>query len=77
MKVRVVHDKKNKKSKGYGFVSLSDPNDFLRAMKEMDGVYVGNRPIKLRKSKWKDRMDVGKIKKIEKKMKKQKSKARK
>ena len=29
--------------------------DFVRACREMDGKYVGNRPIKLRKSNWKDR----------------------
>jgi len=29
--------------------------DFVRACREMDGKYVGNRPIKLRKSVWKDR----------------------
>jgi len=75
LKVRVVHDKKNKKSKGFGFVSLADPNDYLKAIKEMDGVYVGNRPIKLRKSSWKDRLDRDKIKKLEKKNKK-KSKSR-
>lgn len=29
--------------------------DFVRACREMDGKYVGNRPIKLRKSNWKER----------------------
>lgn len=37
-------------------------------MKEMDGKYVGNRPIKLRKSNWKDRnADIVKKKTKEKK----------
>jgi len=37
-------------------------------MKEMDGKYVGNRPIKLRKSNWKDRnLDIVKKKTKEKK----------
>jgi hypothetical protein len=37
-------------------------------MKEMDGKYVGNRPIKLRKSNWKDRnSDIVKKKNKEKK----------
>lgn len=39
----------------YGFVSFKDPNDFIKAMREMNGKYVGNRPIKLRKSNWKER----------------------
>ena len=55
-KAKVVRDKRTGKSKGYGFVSFLEPNDFIRAFKEMNGKYVGNRPIKLRRSKWKDRM---------------------
>ncbi|EDV28434.1 uncharacterized protein TRIADDRAFT_7323, partial [Trichoplax adhaerens] len=53
--VKVVRDKRSNKSKGYGFLSFKDSKDYLRAMKEMNGKYVGNRPIKLRKSTWKDR----------------------
>ncbi|KAI8614497.1 hypothetical protein BC830DRAFT_1065460, partial [Chytriomyces sp. MP71] len=55
IKARVIRDKKTTKSKGYGFVSFKDPNDFVAALREMDGKYVGNRPIKLRKSTWDDR----------------------
>jgi RNA recognition motif-containing protein len=54
-KAKVIRDKQNGKTKGYGFVSFSDPDDFIRAFREMDGKYVGNRPIKLRKSNWKER----------------------
>ncbi|KAF9937928.1 RNA-binding protein 42 [Mortierella antarctica] len=52
---KVVRDKRTQKSKGYGFISFAEPDDFARAWKEMNGKYVGNRPIKLRKSQWKDR----------------------
>ncbi|KAK8725529.1 hypothetical protein OTU49_010606 [Cherax quadricarinatus] len=55
VKAKVVRDKRTNKSKGYGFISFSDPQDYIRAMKEMNGKYVGSRPIKLRKSTWKDR----------------------
>lgn len=55
MKAKVVRDKRSNKTKGFGFVSFKDPQDFIRAMKEMNGKYVGSRPIKLRKSTWKDR----------------------
>ncbi|KAI8850491.1 hypothetical protein BC829DRAFT_374327 [Chytridium lagenaria] len=54
-KVKVVRDKRTSKTKGYGFVSFKDPNDFVKAMREMNGKYVGNRPIKLRKSTWDER----------------------
>ena len=55
IRCKVVRDNRTGKSKGYGFVSMKDPTDFAKAMKEMNGKYVGNRPIKLRKSEWKDR----------------------
>ncbi|XP_015523681.1 RNA-binding protein 42 isoform X1 [Neodiprion pinetum] len=54
-KAKVVRDKRTNKTKGFGFVSFKDPQDFIRAMKEMNGRYVGSRPIKLRKSSWKQR----------------------
>jgi len=49
---QVVRDKRTGKTKGYGFVSFSNPTDLAAAIKEMNGKYVGNRPIKLRKSNW-------------------------
>ncbi|KAF8980644.1 hypothetical protein BGZ46_003915 [Entomortierella lignicola] len=55
LKAKVVRDKRTQKTKGYGFISFSEPEGFARAWKEMNGKYVGNRPIKLRKSKWEDR----------------------
>lgn len=67
-KAKVCRDSRTNKSKGFGFVSFRSQEDFIRAMKEMDGKYVGNRPIKLRKSNWKDRnADVVKKKNKEKK----------
>ena len=55
VKAKVIRDKRTNKSKGFGFVSFKDPQDFIRAMRDMNGKYVGSRPIKLRKSNWKDR----------------------
>ncbi|ORZ25729.1 hypothetical protein BCR42DRAFT_315656 [Absidia repens] len=63
LKARVVRDKRSGKSKGYGFISFKDANDFVKAWREMNGKYVGNRPIKLRKSTWKDRNAETKFKK--------------
>ncbi|KAK9087466.1 hypothetical protein Syun_029860 [Stephania yunnanensis] len=54
---RVVRDKRTGKTRGYGFVSFANPSDLAAAIKEMNGKYVGNRPIKLRKSNWKERTD--------------------
>ncbi|KAJ7338034.1 hypothetical protein JRQ81_010560 [Phrynocephalus forsythii] len=42
------------KMKGYGFISFKDPNDYVRAMQEMNGKYAGSQPIKLCKSMWKE-----------------------
>ena len=36
-KGKVVRDKKTGKTKGYGFVSFRDSNDFIKAMREMNG----------------------------------------
>lgn len=66
-RAKVIRDKRTNKSKGFGFVSFKDPGDFIKAMKEMDGRYVGSRPIKLRKSTWKTRaLDVVRKKEKEK-----------
>ena len=76
-KARVVRDKRSGKTRGYGFISFKDSQDYIRAMREMNGKtflflrvelsidrlllrlfsgkYVGNRPIKLRKSTWQER----------------------
>ncbi|PVG00466.1 RNA-binding domain-containing protein [Serendipita vermifera] len=48
-KAKVIRDKLSSKAK-FGFVAFSDPEDFLKAWKEMDGKYVGNRPIRLKKA---------------------------
>merc|ERR550537_299902 len=54
-KAKVVRDKKTGKTKGYGFVSFGAPEDMVQALREVNGRYVGNRPIRVWKSTWKDR----------------------
>lgn len=49
-KARVIRDKRTTKSKGYGFVSFSDGDDFFQAARDMQGKYIGSHPILLRKS---------------------------
>ncbi|GAA97485.1 uncharacterized protein L969DRAFT_91400 [Mixia osmundae IAM 14324] len=50
VKAKVVRDKTTMKTKGFGFVSYSDPDDFLKAWKTMNGKYVGSRPVKITKA---------------------------
>jgi RNA recognition motif-containing protein len=52
---RVVKDKRNDKSRGFGFVSFTSPEDYSHALKNLNGVYIGSRPVKLTKSSWQKR----------------------
>lgn len=38
-RAKVVRDKRTNKTKGFGFVSFKDPQDFIKAMKEMNGEF--------------------------------------
>ncbi|KAI1190014.1 RNA-binding domain-containing protein [Nemania serpens] len=49
-KARVIRDKVTSKSKGFGFVSFSDPDEFFAAAKEMNGKYIQSHPVVVRKS---------------------------
>ncbi|KAL8873597.1 MAG: hypothetical protein Q9174_000963 [Haloplaca sp. 1 TL-2023] len=49
-KARVVRDKRTTKSKGYGFVSFEDGDEYFRAARDMQGKYIGSHPVLLRKS---------------------------
>ncbi|KAI9183520.1 hypothetical protein H9P43_004438 [Blastocladiella emersonii ATCC 22665] len=51
----VVREKRTGKSKGYGFVSFMNAEDYTRAFQEYNNKYIGSRPVKLRKSTWQDR----------------------
>lgn len=49
-KSKVIRDKRTNKSKGYGFVSFSDADDFFQAAKEMNGKYIQSHPVTCRKA---------------------------
>jgi RNA recognition motif-containing protein len=49
-KCRIVKDYKKNKAKGYGFVSFLEATDGIKALKQMNGKYIGNRPCQLKKS---------------------------
>jgi hypothetical protein len=54
-KAKVIRDKRTGKTKGYGFVSFSAPEDMVAALRDVNGRYVGNRPVRLKKSSWRDK----------------------
>lgn len=47
-KAKVIKRKHDQKAKGYGFVSFANPEDYLKAWKEMNGKYIGSRPCRLK-----------------------------
>lgn len=49
-KARVVRDKRTTKSKGFGFVSFSDGDEFFQAARDMNGKYIGSHPVKITRS---------------------------
>lgn len=49
-KARVIRDKRTTKSKGFGFVSFSDGDEFFKAAREMQGKYIGSHPVIVRRS---------------------------
>jgi RNA recognition motif-containing protein len=51
---RVVCNQKGV-SKGYGFVSFIAPLECAKALREMDQTWLGSRPIRIKRSSWKDR----------------------
>jgi len=55
LKTKLIKDKRNGKNKGYGFVSIGNPDDYLRAFREMNGALIGGRPVRVKKSDWKKR----------------------
>lgn len=53
-RAKVVADSKGV-SKGYGFVSFLQPLDCAKAIREQDQKWLGSRPIRVKRSDWKDR----------------------
>ena len=54
-KAKVVQNKLGHKSRGYGFVSMSSIQEGARALKEMQGHYIGNRPCQLKRAATEER----------------------
>lgn len=49
-KARVIRDKRTSKSKGYGFVSMSDADEFFDAAREMNGKYIQSHPVTVKRA---------------------------
>ena len=49
-KARVVRDKRTTKSRGFGFISFSQGDDYFNAAREMQGKYIGSHPVLIKKS---------------------------
>jgi hypothetical protein len=70
-KAKVVrHNNNPEKSKGYGFVSFLDPLECAKAIREMDQTFLLSRPVRVKRSDWKER-DFKVVKNKEKKDRKQ------
>lgn len=50
VKAKVVRDKRTNKSRGFGFVSFSDPDDYFQAAREMNGKYIQSHPVVVKKA---------------------------
>jgi len=50
VKAKVIRDKVTTKSKGFGFVSFSNVDDFFQAAKEMQGKYIQSHPVTIKKA---------------------------
>jgi len=59
------NNNKKSDSKGYGFVSFGDALECARAIREMDQTWLGSRPVRIKRSTWKDR-DVKQVRKQQK-----------
>jgi RNA recognition motif-containing protein len=64
VKARVVHSKKEIKGRGYAFVSFLDPLECAKALREQNGKYLCNRPMRISRADWKTH-DIKEVRKKE------------
>lgn len=50
-KVKIPKDDGKSENKGFAFISFANPDDYLKCYKEMNGKYVGSKPITLERAK--------------------------
>lgn len=49
-KARVIRDKRTTKSKGYGFVSFANGDEYFQAARDMQGKYIGSHPVLIKRA---------------------------
>lgn len=49
-KARVIRDKRTTKSRGYGFVSFANGDEYFQAAKDMQGKYIGSHPVLIKRA---------------------------
>lgn len=49
-KVNVPMDRTTGKNRGYGFVAFSDAEEYLQAFQKMNGAYIGQHPVQLKRA---------------------------
>lgn len=49
-KARVIRDKRTTKSKGFGFVSFANGDDYFQAARDMQGKYIGSHPVLIKRA---------------------------
>lgn len=52
-KIKVVKNKVTMRNKGFAFISFSSADEYLQAFQEMNGKFIGSKPIVMKKSDWK------------------------
>lgn len=56
LKCKVVRDKVRGFSKGFAYISFSNGEDFLWAMRETNNIYIGKKRVTVKKANWKDKI---------------------
>ena len=54
--VKIIRDRETNRSRGFGFVDMDD-NEAQNAIDNLDGYSMGGRPLKVQKSKPRERRD--------------------
>lgn len=52
---KVIKERDGVRCRGYGFVGFSDPDDYLKAFREVQGQFVNGRPVVVKRSTWQER----------------------